>query len=70
MTFYIYELINRGTQTFMKLIFPNDRDIGNYSDDYVGCDVSRGLGYTYNGDLIDQSDGGTNGYGKTSCNWM
>ena len=66
MTFYNYELINRGTQTLYDTYFSQylDCDIGNYSDDYVGCDVSRGLGYTYNGDLIDQSDGGTNGYGE------
>ena len=52
MTFYNYELINRGTQTLYETYFSQylDCDIGNYSDDYVGCDVSRGLGYTYNGD--------------------
>jgi hypothetical protein len=66
MTFYNYELINRGTQTLYNTYFSQylDCDIGNYSDDYVGCDVSRGLGYTYNGDLVDQSEGGTNGYGE------
>ena len=65
MTFYNYELINRGTQTLYETYFSQylDADVGNYTDDYVGCDVSRGLGYTLNGDLIDEADGGRPGYG-------
>lgn len=65
MTFYNYELINRGTQTLYNTYFSQylDADVGNYSDDYTGCDVSRGLGYMYNGDLFDQADGGRPGYG-------
>lgn len=65
MTFYNYELINRGTQTLYDTYFSQylDADIGNYVDDYTGCDVSRGLGYMYNGDLFDQADGGRPGYG-------
>ncbi|NBR12955.1 MAG: T9SS C-terminal target domain-containing protein [Flavobacteriales bacterium] len=66
MTFYNYELINRGTQTLFNTYFAQylDCDLGNYADDYVGCDVSRGLGYTFNGDNNDQSDGGRLGYGE------
>jgi len=66
MTFYNYELINRGTQTLYNTYFSQylDADVGNYADDYTGCDVSRGLGYMYNGDLIDESDGGKLGYGE------
>ncbi|MEN9699606.1 MAG: hypothetical protein RLZZ301_804, partial [Bacteroidota bacterium] len=66
MTFYNYELINRGTQTLYNTYFSQylDADVGNYADDYAGCDVSRGLGYMYNGDLIDESDGGKLGYGE------
>ncbi|MEN9301959.1 MAG: hypothetical protein RL264_388 [Bacteroidota bacterium] len=65
MTFYNYELINRGTQTLYNTYFAQylDCDVGNYADDYAGCDVSRGLGYMFNGDLNDESDGGKNGYG-------
>lgn len=37
-----------------------DPDLGNYSDDYVGCDVDRNLGYCYNG---DDNDEGILGYG-------
>jgi hypothetical protein len=59
MTFYNYELINRGTQTLYDTYFSQyaDPDIGNYLDDYVGCDVSRGLSYMYNKDLFDETNG-------------
>lgn len=65
MTFYNYELINRSTQTLYNTFFGNffDADLGNYIDDYVGCDVSRGLGYIYNGDPDDQDASGNQGYG-------
>ncbi len=63
MTFYNYELINRGTQTLFNTFFSKwlDPDLGQAADDYVGCDVSRGLGFCYNGDEVD--DGGPNVYG-------
>jgi hypothetical protein len=66
MTFYNYELINRGTQTLYNTYFSQylDADVGNYADDYAGCDVSRGLGYMFNGDLVDEADGGRPGYGE------
>ncbi|MCJ8291448.1 MAG: T9SS type A sorting domain-containing protein [Crocinitomicaceae bacterium] len=64
MTFYNYELINRGTQTLFETYFSQylDADIGNFNDDYAGCDVSRGLGYMFNGDLNDETNGAP-GYG-------
>ena len=37
-----------------------DADVGNFSDDYVGCDTVRGLGFCYNGTAVD---GTANGYG-------
>lgn len=60
MTFYNYELINRGTQTLFNTYFSQyvDPDIGGSGDDYVGCDVSRGLGFAYNGDPDDNLGGG------------
>ncbi len=65
MTFYNYELINRSTQTLTNTYFGQwaDTDIGGYNDDYVGCDVSRGLGFCYNGDNYDEAIGAANGYG-------
>lgn len=65
MTFYNYELINRGTQTLYETYFSQylDADVGNFSDDYAGCDVSRGLGYMYNGDNNDETNTQNTGYG-------
>ena len=67
MTFYNYELINRGTQTLKDTYFGQwvDPDIGFSQDDFVGCDVARGLGYCYNGDLNDEGVGSQPGYGAT-----
>jgi hypothetical protein len=55
MTFYNYELINRGTTTLFNCYFGvnTDADLGYAFDDFVGCDVLRGFGYVYNGDAID-----------------
>ncbi len=65
MTFYNYVMINRGVQTLQNTYFGQyaDADVGFSEDDYVGCDVQRGLGYTYNGDEFDESVSGTPGYG-------
>lgn len=35
-----------------------DCDLGNYQDDYIGCNIERGLGYTYNGDENDETSYG------------
>lgn len=65
MTFYNYELVNRSTQTLYNTYFGVfiDGALGGPFDDYVGCDVSRGLAYTYNGNSVDADDGGWKGYG-------
>ena len=49
MTFYSYEIINRSTYTLTNTYFSpwTDVDLGFSRDDFVGCDVSRGLGYGY-----------------------
>ena len=67
MTFYNYELINRGTQTLYDTYFGyfTDGALGDPTDDYTGCDVNRGLGYYYNGDNLDSDNGGWKGYGST-----
>jgi hypothetical protein len=51
MTFYSYEIINRSTYRLTGTYFSQwvDTDLGFATDDYVGCDVNRGLGYSYNG---------------------
>ena len=55
MTFYSYEIINRSTFTLQDTYFSQwvDTDLGYATDDYVGCDVERGLGYCYNGKEVD-----------------
>lgn len=62
MTFYRTKIVNRGFETLEETYFGQwvDPDLGNYSDDYVGCDVGRSLGYCYNG---DDNDEGVLGYG-------
>ncbi|MDA9312576.1 T9SS type A sorting domain-containing protein [Vicingaceae bacterium] len=65
MTFYNFELINRSTFTLTNTFFASfvDPDVGLSSDDYVGCDVARGLGYAFNGVEDDIGQGGQTGYG-------
>ena len=65
MTFYNYEVINQGTQTLYNTYFGQwcDPDVGFSEDDFVGCDVQRGLGYAYNGDAFDDAGQGQAGYG-------
>lgn len=62
MTFYNYKIINRSSFEIQKCYMGIwvDTDLGNAIDDFVGCDVERGLGYCYNGDANDE---GINGYG-------
>ena len=62
MTFYNYKMINRSTSVLNNTYFGQwvDPDLGNYQDDYVGCDVSLGLGYCYNGDADDDGAYGYN----------
>jgi hypothetical protein len=62
MTFYSTKIINRGFTTLNDCYMGQwvDADLGNYADDYVGCDVNRSLGYCYNG---DDEDEGVLGYG-------
>lgn len=64
MTFYSYEIINRSTFELTNTFFCPwvDTDLGYARDDFVGCDVGRGLGYCYNGKDID-GNGEVEAYG-------
>ena len=65
-TFYTYELLNQGPFTlnsFQTGVWV-DADVGTATDDYVGCDVSRGLAFAYNGDAIDEPSSSSQGYGE------
>ena len=66
MTFTNYRIINRSTFTLVDTYFGTnfDPDLGFSDDDYVGCDVKRGLGYCYNGTSVD----GTGGVGHYGAN--
>jgi hypothetical protein len=69
MTFYNYLVINQGTQTLLNTYFGHfvDPDVGCSNDDFVGCDVQRGLGFCYNWDDVDESGCfGAPGYGGPS----
>ena len=63
-TLFVHKrIINRSTQTlnnFSMGIFA-DPDLGNSSDDFIGCDVDRSMMYAYNGDTYDE---GATGYGN------
>ena len=63
MTFLRQKLYNKGSFILDSTYLAQwvDPDLGNYSDDFVGCDVLRGLGICYNGDELDE---GQNGYGE------
>ncbi len=63
MTFYQYDVSNFSTIVLDSVFFGQwvDPDLGNYLDDFVGCDTSRGLGICYNGDAVDE---GATGYGE------
>jgi len=73
-TFYNYKIINRSPDKLDSCIIANwvDTDLGNYMDDYIGCDVMNNYGYTYNGDNHDEDVNGITGYHNNlpafSCN--
>lgn len=66
MTFYTYRIANKSSFQINKTHFGVwvDSDLGGYNDDYVGCDVSNGFGYQYNGDAVDEGLSGVLGYGS------
>lgn len=63
-TFTDYTLINRSGEQVKKAYLGSwlDPDLGDFLDDYVGCDTTRNLGICYNGDADDAVAAG--GYGE------
>ncbi len=61
MTFQRYKLINRANDRIDSTFFAMwvDPDLGCAYDDYIGCDVSRGLMVVYNQDAQDGQTGTT-----------
>jgi hypothetical protein len=64
-TFLHYDIINRSTHTYRNsyLGYYCDMDIGNGSNDYIGCDSINDYWYTYNGTATDPNGSGEVGYG-------
>jgi hypothetical protein len=64
-TFLNYRVYNRSGVDYYdyRQALYADMDIGNYGDDFVGCDTLNHVGYTYNGDNFDEGVGGSPGYG-------
>lgn len=63
-TYAKFKLFNRSGQTYDSLKFGMflDFDLGNFNDDYIGCDTLRQAVYAYNGDDVDEPNGSSNGY--------
>ncbi|MFA4851770.1 MAG: Ig-like domain-containing protein, partial [Bacteroidales bacterium] len=62
--FINYKIYNRSSLTYDSAFIGTfiDFDLGDASDDYMGCDVQRGSFYCYNGDNVD-GNGQPNAYG-------
>ncbi len=65
-TFYDYKIINRSSTNYHDVFVSmwSDVDLGYYGDDYIGSNVSDNYGYAYNGDGMDESISGVQGYGS------
>ncbi len=61
-TFYQYKIINRSTTNYHEMYIGlwSDMDLGKATDDFVGCDTTLDIGFTYNG---DNDDDGAGSYG-------
>ncbi len=59
MSFYKYVVDNRSTAALDSVYFGQwvDPDLGEYLDDYVGCNVETSLGVVYNGQATDAQYG-------------
>ncbi len=63
-TFYNYQIINYSSSQYdsTRMSLWIDSDLGNYTDDYIGCDVMNNYGFTYNGENYDADIGSLTGY--------
>jgi hypothetical protein len=57
--FVRYELINKGANQLDSMFVSawGDPDLGGFTDDLVGCDTTRSLGYAYNATNADAQYG-------------
>ncbi len=58
--FLKYKIINRSSSTIDNMFVSqwSDPDLGGFTDDLVGCDISRSLGFVYNATNNDGQYGG------------
>jgi hypothetical protein len=56
-----FKILNQGPSTLkaMRVAIWSDPDLGGYTDDLVGCDSTRSLGFCYNGTNSDAMYGAT-----------
>ncbi len=54
--FLRYKILNKDSNTLQDLHVGmwSDPDLGGFTDDLVGCDPSRHMGYVYNSDSVDE----------------
>jgi len=59
--FVRYKMINKGGNQLDSMYVSAwaDPDLGGFTDDFVGCDTTRSMGYVYNATATDQQYGGT-----------
>lgn len=64
-TFLNMRVLNKGTHdlTNLKTSFFVDADLGNYADDYIGCNRTKNVAFTYNMDNDDEQGTSSIGYG-------
>lgn len=64
-TFFNVRVFNRGAHAYPDFKFGvfADFDLGNYQDDYWGCDSTDNYMFVYNGDNDDEDSGGMSGFG-------
>lgn len=65
-TFLNFRVFNRGIHSYnnFKVAMYVDADLGYYGDDFVGCDSSKNMIFTYNADNLDETSSGIQGYGE------
>lgn len=59
-TFYHFDVYNRNSEGYDSCYFGiwTDFDLGNAGDDFVGCNLSANSFFAYNGDSLDEANGG------------
>lgn len=64
-TFVDVKAVNRGNEDYTEFVYciEVDSDLGNFADDYFGCDSASNCMYFYNADNFDENGGVYLGYG-------